>query len=470
MKIIYLFAPHLPVQVELQRRRATKEGLIIGGRPWDPSVVLDCCAKAEADGVVPGMSLARAALRCPEADFVTADHAAYQEAQECLDAALRQFTDRVETAGLGAFFLEVGQLARRFPEDKGRAEALLERAREASRLDLQIGLAEERFTAEQAALAARPNHAMVVPPRSGRSFLAPLPLNVLPAEAETLRRLALLGVHTLGELAALPRTALIRQFGPQAGFLHELAAGADPRPLHPDAPPLELRQRTPFEPPTADRHTLLATAQQTATALAKALDQHSYQAQGLRIEITDTSKGIHTTATSLEPPTADARRLSRRIQALVDACGRQHITRPVETLEIVIYPLRPAYLGATQLALFSASRDQRWQRLQEALRRLRARFGEFVVMVASLIKEPDPHPIQVTTDEDNVPLTFSWEERGKVIHRIYRVRQVYEHWRERRFWWSRPVARDYYRLEDTGGGVRLLYQDLSTGDWWLERR
>ncbi len=467
MKIIYLFAPHLPVQIEHQRHRIAKGGLIIGGRPWDPSVVLDCCAKTEADGVMPGMSLARAALRCPEADFVPADHAAYQEAQERLDAVLRQFTDRVETAGLGAFFLEVGQLTRRFPEDEGLAHALLKRAHETSRLELQVGLAEERFTAEQAALAAQPNNAVVVPPRPGRSFLAPLPLTVLPAEAETLRRLALLGIHTLGEFAVLPRTALIRQFGPQAGFLHDLAAGADPRTLHPDAPPLELRQQTTFEPPTADRHALLAAAEQTATALAKALGQHSYQAQGLRIEITDASEGVHTTATSIEPPSAEAQRLSRRIQAMVNRLRPSH---PVETLEIVIYPLRPAYLGATQLTLFSASRDQRWQRLQEALRRLRARFGEFVVMVASLIKAPDPRPIHVTTDRDNVPLTFFWEKGGASGHRIHHVRRVYEHWRERRFWWSHPMARDYYRLEDTGGEVRLLYRDLNTDDWWLERR
>ena len=462
MKIVYLFVPHLPVQVE-RRKRGTvgAKGLVIGGRPWDPSVVLDCCPVAEAAGIIPGMPLARAALRCPEADFLPADHAAYQDAQQELLAALRQFTDRVETAGLGSFFIEVGQLTRRFPEDNALAQGIVETLREAADLDLQVGLAEERFTAEQAALAARSNQAVVVPPRRGRSFLSSLSLTVLPAETEILRRLDLLGIRTLGELAALPRMALIRQFGVQAGFLHDLAAGADPRPVEPDAPPLELHHQTTFEPPTVDQRTLLAAAQRMAAALAETLHRQGYQAQGLRIEIIDAAEVPHTTTTSVEPPTSEKGRLARRIQFLVN---RIRLERPAETLEVVVYPLRPAYLGASQLMLFSAARDQRWRGLQEALRRLRVRFGEFVVMVASLIHPPEPRPIQVTLSKEDVPIAFIWDGR------TYRIRRLYEHWRERRFWWSRPIERNYYRLEDSSGQVRLIYRDLRAATWWLDRR
>ncbi len=465
MKIMYLLVPHLPVQVECQKRGLrqddTSKGLVIGGRPWDASVVLDCCPVAEAAGARPGMPLARAVMRCPKADFVPADHTAYQEAQQTLFVALLQFTDRIETAGLGMFYVETGQLARRFPEDEELTGATVAALREAMPLDVQVGLAEERFTAEQAGLAARPNRAVVVPPRSGRSFLSSLPLTVLPATPEIIRRLDLLGIRTLGEMAALPRVALVHQFGPQAGFLRDLAAGADPRPVVPDAPPLELRHRTTLRPPTVDRQVLLMAAQRMATALAETLRRQSYQAQGLRIEIVDTAQVLHTTATAVEPPTADQGRLERRIQVLVE---RVRVERPVEGLEVILYPLRPTYLGVTQLALFSASQDQRWRSLQEALRRLRERFGELIVMVASLIRPPEPRLIEVRPGQDGAPDAFIWEGR------TYRVRRIYEHWRERRFWWALPVERDYYRLEDHTGQVRLAYRDLRSATWWLDRR
>jgi hypothetical protein len=133
-------------------------------------------------------------------------------------------------------------------------------------------------------------------------------------------------------------------------------------------------------------------------------------------------------------------------------------------LDIIVYPLRPAYLGATQLALFSGPREQRLSALKEALRRLRARFGEAIVMIASLIRPPRPRPIQVTTDKEDLPRAIVWSNR------IYNVRYIYEHWRERRYWWTHPVVRHYYRLEDTTGQVRLIYQDRLTSQWWLERR
>ena len=290
----------------------------------------------------------------------------------------------------------------------------------------------------------------------------------LPAETEFIRRLGLLGVHTLGGLAALPRTALIRQFGAQAAFLHDLAANADPRPVQPDAPPLELRHLHTFEPPTAIRSFLLTVAEQMATVLGQTLSRQGYQAQGLRVEITDTAEVPHTTTTSIEPPTAEAEQLSRRIQFLVN---RLHLDRPAETIEVVVYPLRPSYLGATQLAIFSATRDHRARQLQEALRRVRARFGEFIVMIASLIRPPGPRPIEVVTDAAHAPQTLICESNalGQGCAQ-YRVRRIYEHWRERRHWWAHPILRDYYRLEDTTGAVRLIYQDLATHGWWLERR
>ncbi len=463
MNIIHMLIPHLPVQVEHRKYgpEASPKGLVIGGRPWDPSVVLDCCAAAEAAGVTPGMPLARAALRCPEADFITADHAAYREVQEEIVATLHQFTDLVETYGLGLFFVEAAQLARRYPEDAALADAMLAAVREMTDLDLQLGLAEARFTAEQAALAARCNHAMIVPSGRGRYFLSSLALTTLPAEAEILRRLDLLGIRTLGELAALPRAAVMRQFGAQAGFLHDLAAGVDARPVIPDAPPLELRHQRTFEPPIADQPALFAATHRMVSALAETLHRQGYQAQGLRIELMDTVEQLHTTTTSVEPPTSDPERLGLRSRSLIERIGLEH---PVEALEIIVYPLRPTYLGATQLALFSASHDQRRRSLQETLRRLRARFGEAVVRIASLIRPPEPRPIDVRTTEGGAPLLLIYEERS------YRVIRIYEHWRERRFWWARPIARDYYRVEDSGGHVRLIYLDLITHAWWLDRQ
>jgi nucleotidyltransferase/DNA polymerase involved in DNA repair len=422
--------------------------------------VLDCDAAAEAAGVEPGMGLAQAAARCPEAAFVTADPEAYQRIQAQLEAAMRPFTDRVETVGLGRFLLDLSRTRRRHPKDGALAHRILHAAR-TSGLDVRIGLADRRFTAAQAARAAQPNGTLTVAPEDARAFLSALPLTALPMDDSMQRRLILLGVHTLGELSRLPRIAVIRQFGSNAGFLHDLASGQDPRRVHPDAPPLELRHTHTFDPPALRRERLAARTETMIAAMAQTLESRSYQAQGIRLRITETDDRRHVEAGSIEPPTADTDRLVRQARAHLDRIEPQS---PLQSLAVTLYPLRPTYLGASQLALFSAPRDDRLRRLQEAIRRLRARFGEFVLIIASLIDPPRPRAIQVTTGEDDRP-------RGLIWHgRIHPVQRCYEHWREQRCWWAQPVERDYYRLEDAGGRVHVVYHDRRSGQWWLERR
>jgi hypothetical protein len=57
-----------------------------------------------------------------------------------------------------------------------------------------------------------------------------------------------------------------------------------------------------------------------------------------------------------------------------------------------------------------------------------------------------------------------WRER------IRQVRCVYSLWRERRRWWAHPIERDYFRLELDDGQMRVIFRDVRTDRWLLERR
>ncbi len=462
MRIACLLAPHLPVQVERKRDPALDgRPVIVGGRPWDPGAVLDRCPAAEAAGVRVGMRLARAEALCPAAAFLPADEPAYHAAHRALETALRRFTDRVETAGPGLLFADVTGLERPFGSVARLARHLVKEAEQTSGLDVRLGLADHRFTAEQAARAANPGRWCWVPPDQERAFLSPLPLSTLLADPEVLRRLHLLGIHTLGALAALPRLALIRQFGSQAGFLHDLASGNDPRAVYADAPPLVLDGAWTFDPPVADRRPLAAQVGRIVAVLAADLSRRGYQAEGIRISLEDEKGQSYAASAPVEPPTADPDRLTRRGVALLE---RVNLFRPVVEVVVTLYPLRPAHLGATQLALFTGPADARRSRLQEVLRRLRERFGEMIIVVASLLGPPPPRAVHVTIGPDGLPRALVLPDR------ILPVAQVYEHWRERRRWWARPVRRDYYRLETDDGRVRVVFRDLEGERWWLERR
>lgn len=76
-----------------------------------------------------------------------------------------------------------------------------------------------------------------------------LPVSLLPCESATLRVLARWGIRTLGELAALPETALISRIGQQATHLQKLALGIEDHFMVPEPEAFTLHEHTELDTP-----------------------------------------------------------------------------------------------------------------------------------------------------------------------------------------------------------------------------
>ncbi len=466
MRVACLLMPHLPVQVERQRD-AVSAGvpLIVGGRRWDEGAVLDCCARAAAAGVEPGMRLSRAGVLCPDACFVSADEEAYAAVHNTLVDSARRFTPTVETVRLGLVLVEVSSLKRRFDDDADLAQQLVGGTGSSPEFDVRVGLGSSTFVAEQAARAAQPGGVCIVPPEGERVFLSPLDISALPLDPEMERRLRLLGVRTLGALAKLPRLAVVRQFGSRAGALYDMASGVDAQPVHADALALRLLRSHAFVHPVSDRALLLARVKRLTGDLAEELNRRGCQAEGMRLEVEEECSEGGAIGKPVKPPSSSANKLSRLGARML---GSLTLGGPVTDLSITMYPMRPFHLGATQLTLFGSGPFEDVspfdRALRETLRRLWERFGELSVVVASLVVPPQPCPIQVTTDQDGLPRAIVWRQR------LREVRCVHELWRERKQWWEQPVERDYFRLELDDGQMRVVFRDVQAHRWLLERR
>ncbi len=466
MRVACLLIPHLPVQVE-QRRDPTliDAPLVVGGRRWDAGAVLDCCARAAAAGVEPGMRLSQAEALCPEARFVPADEEAYDAVHRTLVDSVKRFTPVVETVDAGLVLVEVSSLKRRFEDDADLAHQVVKEMIGSSGLDVRVGLGSTRFVAEQAARAAQPREACAVPPGEERTFLSPLDISTLPLHAEMERRLRLLGVRTLGALAKLPRLAVIRQFGSHAGSLYDMACGVDALPVQADAPPLHLSGAHAFVDPVSDRTSLLVHVERLTRSFAEELNRRGYQAEGMRLVIEEAWGRRRAIGKPVKPPSSKADQLSRLGARMV---GSLDVRGPVVDLSMTVYPLRSFHLGATQLTLFGNSASEGVstfdRALRETLRQLWERFGKLSVVVASLVVPPKPCPIQVTTARDGLPRAIVWRER------LREVRRVHELWRERKQWWGQPIERDYFRLELDDGQMRVVFREVQGNRWLLERR
>jgi hypothetical protein len=71
--------------------------------------------------------------------------------------------------------------------------------------------------------------------------------------------------------------------------------------------------------------------------------------------------------------------------------------------------------------------------------------------------------IQVAVNERGEPMAFTW--RG----RQHQTAEITRQWRTDSDWWRGRVWRNHFKLRTDSGLLVVIYQDLITGDWFLQR-
>lgn len=303
--------------------------LAIGGRPWEAKPIFAFSQEVARLGVRAGMTLRLAHALSPEARFLPATRPRYRQASGEIVDVLLDYSPAVEPQELWhpfadrsvPFTVDGRTLPARYyldfdglpaPESLALARALGRFLRDETRFAPTIGLAAGRFAAQVAATVGRPNHAKLVEPGGDAAFLAPRPVEFLPLEGETLRRLRLLGIDTLGALARLTRSAAVAQFGPAIEPFHRLARGRPAR--QPAAPPQSAPQHEfathPFEPAVADRLVLAAVVRQLASTVTARLAADAAEARGVYLAWETEDGRRDQRAIALRRATADVQHLT----------------------------------------------------------------------------------------------------------------------------------------------------------------
>jgi DNA polymerase-4 len=208
--------------------------VIVGGL-GPRGVVAAASYEARKYGVFSATSMARARRACPEGVFLAPRFDAYRAASDDVMRVLHSFTPLVEPIALDEAFLDVAGARRLHGEGAEIAVEIRRRVRTDTGLTASVGVATTKLLAKLASDLAKPDGLLVVEPGSELGFLHPLEVRRLwgvgPATA---KRLAALGVQTVGDLAALPEAKLVATLGNAAGHhLHALAGNRDERAVEP---------------------------------------------------------------------------------------------------------------------------------------------------------------------------------------------------------------------------------------------
>ncbi|MGV8909226.1 MAG: DNA polymerase Y family protein [Propionicimonas sp.] len=246
--------------------------------------VVACSPEAEAEGVAIGQRRREAQSRCPSLQVLPADeardHREFGQIVECLE----RLAPGVQVVQAGVCALRSRGLAGYVGSEAEAAEVLLEAVVVGTGVASgRVGVADGMFTALQAARFGDP--VRIVPAGAAAAFLAPLPVGRLGDESLS-GLLPRLGIHTLGDFAALEPLAVRDRFGQHGLRLHTLASGLDPSRVQARVPPPELTRHLAFEPPLALVEQVAFTARALVEDFIAGMTSAGLACTELRVEVT----------------------------------------------------------------------------------------------------------------------------------------------------------------------------------------
>ena len=464
-------------------------------------------ARAEAEGLHPGLSLADARARCPEVRLLEADPVADGRALARLAEACRRYTPALAVDAPDGIVLDMTGGAHLF----GGEAALM--------ADLRARLVRAGFAARLAmadtpglawALARVHTDDFAAPVGAGAELLAPLGFAALRLPPDQLALLHRLGLRRIGQLATLPRAALARRLGRTLLDRLDEALGLRASPLVTalEVPPWRAERRL-MDPIWLEDHVLQVIGD-LAADLGARLEVAGLGARRLVLELCRVDGAVRRLQVATSRPV--------REQDAITALFRERLAGLNEGLEaafgfdqlrltgLLLQPLVPRAMQLTgeetdRAADFAALADRLAARLgPDAVRRfadhperrlpeegatlepyVRERGPAEAVEAARYAGAPlrplrllqPPQPIEVLAElPDGPPERFSWRRVARRVVCAEGPERIEPEW------WRGPAIaeagpRDYYRLEDEKGFRywvfrQGLYTDSTPPRWYVQ--
>jgi len=365
-----------------QRDRPELRGLpvIVGADPKGRGVVSAASYEARVFGVRSAMPIGKAARLCPHGVFVPVDMEKYARVSDEIMALLGDFSPLVEPVSVDEAFVDLSGTASLFGPPAQAVRQIKQRLRAETGLTASAGLASNKFIAKIASDLRKPDGLVVVETGREAEFLAPLPIERLWGVGKaTAKRLAGLGIATIGQLQRLPRATLVTRLGEHGADLHELAFGRDERAVIPWAAPKSMGAETTFERDTDDRARLETTLRGQAERVARELRAGGVAASRVTLKLRFAD--FHTiTRSHTGDPTQDGLELYRRVMVLF---ARERLVQRVRLIGVSASTLGPPATG--QLGLLDPNAVRR-ERLARAVDGITGRFGAGVIRPATLMR------------------------------------------------------------------------------------
>ena len=299
---------------------------------------------ARALGLHSGIGLMKAAQRAPDCILLPTDFDRYREYSRRFKAAVAEVAPLIEDRGIDEIYIDLtavpgAQDAVGFDATGGvraLAQDIRNNVRRATGLTCSMGVTPNKLLSKIASELDKPDGLTVLTAAEVPQRIWPLPvrrINGIGPKAGD--KLASLGIHTIGDLAAADPPMLIQNFGRSYGhWLHDAAHARDDRPVVTHHEPVSMSRETTFERnlhAVRDREALGQIFTRLCSQVAADLQRKGYAGRTIGIKLRFDDFRTVTRDLTLPHPTAEADAIRR---AAGQCLKRADLSRPLRLLGV----------------------------------------------------------------------------------------------------------------------------------------
>jgi DNA polymerase-4 len=329
------------------------------------------------------MPMFEARRLCPHASVVRPDMEKYARVGRQVRELMFKLTPLVEPVSIDEAFMDLSGTARLHGMSPAKALAGFAAGVESSLgITVSIGLSCNKFLAKIASDLDKPRGFAVLGGGEAAAFLAPKPVTLIFGVGKMAQqRLARDGLRTIGDLQRAGEIELRRRYGVEGARLARLARGLDDRPVKADREAKSISAETTFDRDIADFRPLELRLWRLCEKVSSRLKASALAGSTVTLKLKTADFRIRTRAQSLSHPTQLAGRIF--------AAGRDLLARETDGTMFRLIGIGLSALCDADGADFADLIDRRSAEAEQAIDRLRERFGDEAVIKGLALDEDD---------------------------------------------------------------------------------
>ena len=200
--------------------------VVAGDKESRHSIILAKSTPAKKYGIQTGEPLFQALEKCPDLVVIPPDYSLYVQASRSFVEMLRQFSPIVEQYSIDEAWVDMTGTQRLWGSPRLAAEQMRRRIHEELGFTVNIGISSNKLLAKMAGDFEKPNKVHTLFPEEMERKFWPLPVrDLFLVGAATERKLKMLGIYTIGDLAKADIRVLKKRLGKHGETIWHFANG-----------------------------------------------------------------------------------------------------------------------------------------------------------------------------------------------------------------------------------------------------